>query len=243
MNKSILILLLTTFSIFANAQYNEDSFGSFGSSSLQLDKFKFGFRITPSIAWVNVTHNDAFAGGATMKIGLGLSARYEINDLMAIISGINYNGFGGYMADNRTLNDVNSKDYFKVNYTAIEVPIGIRLNTPDIHKYSYYLQGGANTGFVLSANEKTFKSNGGSVLNNTNILKDLTSPSYAGIFVGVGARYKLNDKIRLFVEANYKATLTNIAISEGYKTDTDHQYTDNISILPSTTDFSFGIEF
>jgi hypothetical protein len=64
MNKSILILLLTTFSIFANAQYNEDSFGSFGSSSLQLDKFKFGFRITPSIAWVNVTHNDAFAGGS-----------------------------------------------------------------------------------------------------------------------------------------------------------------------------------
>lgn len=204
---------------------------------------KFGIKVSPSVSWIDIKHENAFSGGATVKFGVGFSARYELNEHLAIASGVNFCSFGGYMADSASLDNQTSKDYFTVNYSSLEIPLGIKLTTPEIRKYSYYLQGGVFTGFILSANEKSYKRSNGAILKRHDIMKNLTQPSYAGIFTGVGARYSLTDKIKLFAEATYKNSLTSTAISEAYQTDVNHLYKGSISILPSSVDFSFGIEF
>jgi len=242
--KRILILAITL-SLFANcfAQYNDFPVRNFDMSTINLDQLKFGVKVSPSISWVNITHNDAIAGGATMKLGVGLTAHYEINDFLAVVSAVNYNSIGGYMADSRSLNDVNSKDYFKANYQVVEVPLGLKIKTPTINKYNYYLQGGVTTSFILSANEKMYSASDGKVFKNTDTLKDLTYPTNVGYFAGVGSRYNVTDKFKIFLEVNYKNALTSISNGENYKTDPNHLYTEPIYIIPANMEFSFGFEF
>lgn len=242
--KRILILVITI-SIFEHgfAQYNDFPIRNFDMTKINFDQLKFGIKVSPSISWLNIDHNDAIAGGATMKIGVGLTAHYEINEFLAVVSAVNYNSIGGYMADSRSLNDVNLKDYFKANYQVLEVPLGLKIKTPTVNKYNYYLQGGVTTGFILSANEKMYSSTTGKVSTNYDTLKDLTYPSIVGFFAGVGSRYNVTDKFKLFVEVNYKNALSSISNGENYITDTNHNYTDPIYIIPANMEFSFGFEF
>ncbi len=242
--KRILILVITL-SIFGHgfAQYNDSPIRNFDMTQINLDQLKFGVKVSPSISWLNIDHNDAIAGGATMKIGVGLTAHYEINEFLAVVSAVNYNSIGGYMADSSSLNNLDLKDYFKANYQVLEVPLGLKIKTPTVNKYNYYLQGGITTGFILSANEKRYSSTTGKVLVNYDTLKDLTYPSIVGFFAGVGSRYSVTDNFKLFVEVNYKNALSSISNGENYTTDGNHNYTAPIYIIPANMEFSFGFEF
>lgn len=237
-----LLFLLCTFA-YNYAQYSDFPVRNFDMTKIDLEKLRFGLKVSPSISWLNIDHNNAVAGGATMKLGLGVTAHYEINELLSIVSGVNYNAIGGYMADSSSFNDLNAKDYFKANYTIIEVPLGIKLNTPVVNRWNYYLQGGVTTGFVLSANEKTYSASNGKVLKTTDTLKNLTYPSIVGYFAGVGSRYNISDKLNFFVEINYKNALTSISNGENYMNDTDHAYNKPIYMIPANMEFSFGLEF
>lgn len=242
--KRILILTFMLLSLVNGfSQYNDFPIRNFDMTNINFDQLKFGIKVSPSISWVNIDNNDAFAGGATMKMGVGLTADYEINSLMSAILAVNYNSIGGYMADSRSLDEPNMKDYFKVNYQVLEVPLGLKIKTPTVNKYNYYLQGGVTTGFVLSANEKRYSSTTGKVAVNYDTLKDLTYPSIVGFFAGVGSQYSLSEKVKIFVEVNYKNSLSSISNGENYVTDPNHTYSNAISIIPSNMEFSFGIEF
>jgi len=147
------------------------------------------------------------------------------------------------MADSSSLKDLDLKDYFKANYQVLEVPLGLKIKTPTVNKYNYYLQGGITTGFILSANEKRYSSTTGKVSVNYDTLKDLTYPSIVGFFAGVGSRYSVTDNFKLFVEVNYKNALSSISNGENYTTDGNHNYTAPIYIIPANMEFSFGFEF
>lgn len=239
---SLLIALFIAVNIFS--QYTGTPNTQLDLSKINLEDFTFGFKVSPSISWVNVEHNDAIADGATMKVGLGIVANYEINSLLSVVSGINYAGVGGYMYDNVSLNDITTKDNYKVNYSLIEVPLGLRLQTPTLNKTSYYLQGGVTTTFILTANEKRK-----SVLPNTPALKNdilsLTSPSAVGMFAGIGVEFTILPKLRIFTEISYRNSFSSFAMGNNYVNSTDlyHQYTEPIDIKPATMDFSVGIMF
>jgi len=243
MKRIILITLIFLNFAYGFAQYNDNQIRNFDMTSLNLDQLKFGVKVSPSISWVNVTHNDAFAGGATLKIGVGLTANYEMNEILQVISGINYNSIGGYMADRRSLGDVKYKDYFKTNYQIVEVPLGLRIKTPTVNKYNYYLHGGVTSGFILSANEKMYSASSGKVYNNIDTLKDLTNPSIVGYFAGVGLSYSITERFKIFAEVNYKNALTSISNGENYMIDSNHAYSSPIYIIPANMEFSFGLEF
>ncbi|MFZ4581745.1 MAG: outer membrane beta-barrel protein [Paludibacter sp.] len=243
MKRTLFLITWLYISFIAKAQYSDNPIRNFDLTRINLEQLKFGLKVSPSISWINVGNNDAIAGGATMKLGIGVTAHYEINDLLAIVSAINYNSIGGYMADTRSFADVNANDYFKVNYGIVEVPLGLKIKTPTVNKYNYYLQGGVTTGFILSANERMYKSSGSGVYKSYDLMKDLTYPSIAGFFVGLGSRYTINDKFKLFVEVNYKHALTSISNAENYMTDPNHNYTEALYIIPANMEFSFGVEF
>ncbi len=211
-------------------------------SKLNLEQFNFGFRISPAIGWLNVNHYDLQAGGASLKFGIGGIAEYSINNLISVVSGINYNSYGGYVFDNQSLNDVSTADNFKLNYTQIEVPLGLKIKTPALGRISYFLQGGLTSGFVLSATEKHKKINSNLVTTPTDIYS-FTNPTNAGFLVSVGSQLKITRKINLIGEIAYKRTLTNTANASEYIKSGRYTNQSDLQILPGSMEFSFGLLF
>lgn len=242
MFKKIVFICLTFVSFQLSAQYVEIPTQGVDLSKLNLEQFKFGIKVSPSISWLGVTHNDAEADGATMKLGLGITAEYDINSILYVVSGINYNAFGGYMFDSLSLNSITTKNNYKVSYTQVEIPFGLKLQTPETNNMCYYIQGGVTAGFILSAKEK-FKS---TIANTTAPSVDvlsLTSPSMVGCFAGVGAKYKISENLKLFGEITYKNSLSSSAMGDNYQSERHRGYYEAIGIFPACMDFSIGIQF
>ncbi|MDD3078239.1 MAG: porin family protein [Paludibacter sp.] len=245
MRKFIFSLSVLALSLSVSAQFVSIPTQKVDLNKISLEDITFGFKIIPSISWVAIDHNDAQADGATLKLGLGATAEYEVNKIISIISGVNYNTTGGYMYDSLSLNTSTNKDNYKVSYSLIEVPLGIKLRTPEVNRFSYYLNGGFNAGFILSATEKHKSTVTGVNDSKYDILK-LSSASMLGYFASVGTTYKIIKKIRLFGEITYKNALTSIANGNEYTTvltPIDHKYTSPIYIYPGSMEFAIGIQF
>lgn len=240
--KVLFITLSILFSLSINAQYSGVQGRGIDFSGINYDKISYGIRLSPAISWVNINHNDAQAEGASLNYGLGAVVEYEINYLLSVVSGVNYNTFGGYAFDNASLNDFTNKDNFKLNYSEIEIPVGLKLQTPSLGAKSYYITGGISTGFIMSANEKHTSTIAKTDPTNHDILS-ITSLSRVGGFVGIGTNYHIGRRFTLFGEIIYKAALSNVANAENYSNDGLHNYPQDIEILPSSMNFSIGLMF
>ena len=116
MRKFIIPAIILLFSTQLFSQYS--GYPSYPQTTLpkiNLDQFTFGLKVSPNISWVGVKHNDAIADGATIKIGGGIVAHYEINSLLSVVTGVNYHLTGGYLYDSLSLNNPLTKDNYRVN--------------------------------------------------------------------------------------------------------------------------------
>lgn len=104
---SVIFILFVSAHIFAQ-------YGNYDTSSINMDQLRFGIKLTPRIAWLDIKHNDAQADGATLKYGVGITAEYELNSIMSVISGVNYSTLGGYAYDSLSLNTSTTKDNYKI---------------------------------------------------------------------------------------------------------------------------------
>lgn len=235
----ILLLLLTT--QLLQAQYSEYPKGTYDLSSVNFENVRIGIKVSPSISWLDVTHSDVVQGGASTKVGIGLTAHYNINSLLSITTAVNYANFGGYVSDSKSFADLSTKDYYKINYSAIETPIGIKLKTPILNKYDYYVHGGVQTNFLMRAKEQYFDANTGKKVREQDILTDYTHPTVVGFFGGIGAGYEIHSKLRIFAELQYKHMLTTVSIGDNYTKDA--RYDDPLYLYPRSMELSFGLEF
>ncbi|MBP6635811.1 MAG: outer membrane beta-barrel protein [Paludibacter sp.] len=247
MRKFIIPAIILLFSTQLFSQYS--GYPTYPQTTLpkiNMEQFTFGLKLSPNISWVGVQHNDAIADGATLKIGGGIVANYEINKLLSVVTGVNYNLTGGYLYDSLSLNNPLTKDNYRVNYSAVEVPLGLRLSTPTVDKTSYYLQGGVNTSFILTASEKHKSSLPNTKLPALDIIP-LTSTSAVGFFAGVGIERQILRKFSIFAEMNYKQSLSSFSNGIEYVNPTnplyDHGYNQPISIFPAAMEFSVGVMF
>lgn len=232
---SVIFILFVSVHIFAQ-------YGNYDTSSINMDQLRFGIKLTPRIAWLDIKHNDAQADGATLKYGVGITAEYELNSIMSVISGVNYSTLGGYAYDSLSLNTSTTKDNYKINYTQIEIPLGLKFQTPYVNKTSYYIQGGFMSGFIIAAKEKYKSTVAHTTIPDEDILS-LTHTSNVGYFAGIGTQYKITDRINLFAEISYKNSMTNVANGDAYVTNGTHDYNYPIEIYPASMDFSFGVKF
>ena len=244
MHKQILfIFLLISIGLLAQpSDYYLNKESKQDTNGPELSKFQFGLKISPSIAWINAIHNDVQADGATFKFGVGAIASYRIASLLSFVTGINYNGLGGYVFDNKSLNDVTIKGSYKINYSEIAIPIALKLQTPMIKKTSYFLQGGFSAGFITIANEKYYP-----VAANTDLIyvdiSSFTSPARISYQVGAGIEYSIGKKSSFFGMIAYNNSVTNVANSVNYTSGTTPRYTSPIQLLPGSMEFSIGIIF
>lgn len=242
MRQNAILFFVLLFTVKLSAQTVNIPNQPFDLSKINFDNVKFGVKISPNISWLSINHDDLQTDGATLKYGLGVVAQYEVNPILSIVTGINYNALGGYVFDSLSLNTITNKDNFRLNYSLVEVPLGLKVKTPLINRTCYYFQGGVSTGFIITANE-----NHASTLQNTEIppmdILSLTSPSIVGCYFGIGTSYKIFRSFELFGEINYKTSLTNLANAEEYAKDNIHKYKNPVEIYPASMEFSIGIMF
>lgn len=211
-------------------------------SKLNMDQFSFGFKLSPAIGWLEVKHYDLQAGGAALKFGIGGIAEYSINNFISVVSGINYNTYGGYVFDNKSLNDNTTAENYKLNYSQIEVPLGVKIKTPSLGRISYFLQGGLTSGFVLTASEKYKKINSNQISTPTDIIS-LTVPTSAGFCASVGSQLRISRKLHLIGEIAYKVALTNTADVSAYINAGRYTNQSDLQIYPGSMEFSLGLLF
>jgi len=198
----------------------------------------FGLKVSPAISWVNVVNTDMQADGAALKMGVGGVLSYELLPNFSLVSGVNYNSYGGYVYDNESLNDTLFRNNYKVSYSEIEVPIAVKLKTKPSNKMAYFLQGGFSAGFVINSSEKRIPLAKNAKPAYTDISL-MTNPTRLNCLLGAGVEYSLGKKTTLFGLISYKNSLTNLANSSAYS----NRYVSSLQIYPGSMDFSVGIMF
>jgi hypothetical protein len=232
-------VLALSLNITAQTTYDSDYNDKPVANSLDLSKISFGLKVSPTVSWIDVVNTDMQSDGATLKIGVGGVVNYEILPNLSFVSGVNYNPFGGYVYDNKSLNDTVFKSNYKVSYSEVEVPVALKLKTTRVNKTSYFLQGGFSVGFVVSASEKRVPVAKGVTPDYVDVSL-LTNPTRLTCLFGAGLDYSIGKRSTLFGLISYKKSLTNIANSQAYQS---NRYSSDLQMFPGNMEFSIGIMF
>lgn len=193
----------------------------------QYNLLTFGLKVSPSVSWVDVSNNNATADGASVKMGVGALVNVRLNDSFFAVSGVNYQGMGGYMYDKEPA----SVNNYRVNYMAVDIPIALKYRSAPIQDFSYYFQGGFSFGVITSANQKD---KGADAVN----IKPYTTPTYIGASIGAGVEYPVFRRSSIFGQITFNRVLTNIAKSNYTNLE---RYDEKLRINPSSLEFSIGI--
>ncbi|MDD2285521.1 MAG: porin family protein [Paludibacter sp.] len=242
-NFNLLILLVVFSGAYAQDDYTYEIKPA--QPSMQEEKqgeFFMGFNLSPTISWLNIDHNDLHTDGATITGGFGLTAEYYTGRIFSLVSGINFILPGGYAFDSRSLSDNNTKNNFRINYPAIEVPVLLRINTLPFEKTTYYAQGGISAAYRFAASEfhraASFES-----ADEKKDISHLIHPSLLNLQVGFGAKFRFIKKYYLFAEVNYKNSIINIADEKGYLSEGRYPAGGIPTILNGNMIFSVGVLF
>jgi len=204
------------------------------------ENLSFGFNVSPSISWLNVTHNDLKTDGATLTGQIGFNAEYNIDKLFSVVSGLNFGINGGYVYDNASMLDLTTKSNFLMNIYTMEVPFLLRIKTPVFNKTIYYAQTGLLPGFRLSSRE-FHKASSFNFSNQTSNINNLLNPILLSYSLGFGAKFVTGKNYDLFTEVNFKSSLLNIESKTGF---TDAlRYPVIPEIKGGNMIFSFGVMF
>lgn len=233
------ILLLTPIAISAQVTYQPPTDPDAFESSMDLSKMSFGIRITPSVSWLNITNPDMQPDGAALKLSLGGVINYTLADHIALVSGLNYNYYGGYAYDNRSLNAKDTLSAFKLDFREVEIPLMLKLKTKPVNKLSYYLLAGITAGFILGADEIRTPSDK-SYKPATTDMSYAIVPTRLNYIIGAGMDHYIGNKSYLFASVSYKKTINNVTYSTVYS---QNRYSTPVQIYPANMEFSIGIMF
>ncbi len=245
MIKKTLFLLLLAANLNMSAQqttYDLNESRRRMSNNMDLSKIQFGFKITPAIGWIDVVHNDLQADGAALKFGVGCVASYPLLPFLSFVSGLEYNGYGGYVYDNASLNDPLFQSSYKLNYTEIKIPLALRLQTEYFNNTSYFIQGGFSVGFLTGATEKYFAASSDNSTETVHI-EMLTNPTRVGYQLGAGLEYAIGRRTNIFGLISYNSSISNVANTTNYQTNKYPGNATPVQILPGSMEFSIGIMF
>ena len=236
MRNSILFFLLFLFVTAYSQSYNQSS------SRSRPGKFALGAILSPTISWLEVDHNNLSTDGATITGGFGFVAEYNTGRFFSLVSGLNFIFPGGYVFDSSSMADNSTKNNFRVNYSALEIPLLLRVNSRTFNNTSYYTQGGFSTAFRLASTEFHRAAS----FEHANIktdITDLSKPIFVNFMAGFGAKFYSSKYYSLFAEVNYKNSLINMASDVGYLNAGRYPGSETPIILSGNMVFSVGVLF
>ena len=116
----------------------------------QDQKFHFGFKITPSMAWIKPDTKSLDREGYRLGFSYGFQTEFRLADNYALATGAQMSYRGGKLKyDSVVLGIPESTVTFKVQY--VEIPICLKMLTNQFNKIRYYGQFGFSPGMRIRA--------------------------------------------------------------------------------------------
>ncbi len=171
--------------------------GIYSSSFAQTkNNVEFGANIGYNVAYINETGYGNLNSPAVSGLNLGVSADFKLSDRWSLRGKVIYDQKGwndGYLVDAEGETDnVN----FRLNYITIPVTVNWHFG----RMKNWYLNFGPYAGFLLNATETSSGTDIKPGFNNTDF----------GIALGIGVKFPITNKLRLFIEDEGQAGIANI---------------------------------
>jgi hypothetical protein len=206
-----------------------------------LKNFRFGLKASPVFTWLVPDDVKQFTNaGVKVKFNYGLITEFKLTKTAVLCTGFDFNSYGGKMnfKNNTTrylVEDVYKKDttvYYYIgtrtfNMKTYELPLTLKLRTPEIGSLTYFGQFGVNFGFrgkTKANDEGTYKYvvkkaptslspdtlvDGLVEARPDNIVTSEMSPIRLGLNVGIGAEYNLVGSTSVVFSINYYNSFIN----------------------------------
>lgn len=170
---------------------------------------RLGLNASPSVSWFKPETKDYSPAGALLGFTYGLVGDFRVGQYYSVSTGLNISHFGGKLEFTEQLSVIGvtkMEREYRMQY--LELPVTIKLNTPEIGYFTYYGRFGFATGFNLRSKAKdTYVS--GSTFTEEYDNKRNTPLLRAALVVGLGLEYSLGGRTSLFGGFTYNNGFTN----------------------------------
>jgi len=150
--KKLSIVLLVFGLFIAKSSFAQDDSG-------ELKNFRFGLKVQPSLAWYKPDDAKNFQSfGTKLKFSYGLMTEFRLSKVACFSTGLEMNSTGGgikyldtayYKPSGDTNKFFVDTRTFKANY--VDIPITLKMKTPEIGTLTYFGQFGVNASIRWNA--------------------------------------------------------------------------------------------
>ncbi len=201
-------------------------------------KFRFGLKVAPAITWMKPDDKKKLGNdGVALKFAYGLVTEFKINSVASFATGFDVNYSGGrlnfvskadsnyYDPSEYTVPPQGTIDRFLIDkrsykITYIDLPLLLKMKTPEVGGFTYFGMFGLNisvrgkakandTGTLVSIKDTTVKVVTDYEIPDLIITKEI-GLLRAGLNVGAGAEYNIAGNTSMFVSLNFQNGFTNV---------------------------------
>jgi len=179
--------------------------GFYSASNAQITKanaFVFGANIGLNEGYVQES-NSLLKSGSVGGFNLGVSGEYYFSDRWSFKAKLNYDQKGwadGYIIVNSGPSGQGSSEIDNINFKLNYLTVPLMANWHFGHTRNWYLHFGPYLGFLMSASDN----------NGDGDIKPLFNSTDVGFDLGIGVKFPVADRVKLFIEADGQSGFTNI---------------------------------
>lgn len=172
----------------------------FTVSDMQAQKWRFGLKASPSLAWLKVDTKGIESDGSKLAFSWGFMAEYFFADNYALATGVDLGGYGGKL----TVPGAGVVNDQELRLSYIDLPISIKMRTNEIGYMRYFGQFGFTPGINIAAKADYESSGGGiSVTKDDEDIKSDIVPVNVGLLIALGAEYGLSGNTSLVFSVSF----------------------------------------
>ncbi|MFM1745644.1 MAG: hypothetical protein RLZZ630_1581 [Bacteroidota bacterium] len=179
---------------------------SYQLSSAQEQRFHFGLKVIPSMAWIKSDTKSAERDGRSIGFGYGVQTEFKIQENYAISTGVQVNYRGGSLKHTIPANGTVPEAVTTVDYNLqyVEVPFTLKMMTNEFNKIRYYGQFGFSPGIAIRA-----KSDPEAMPDDDDFM-DYTNMMNLNMIVGAGVHYTISGSTVLFAGLEFNNGFLNV---------------------------------
>ena len=204
--------------IFALSLLVSLAFSSTAQDSGSDSKFRFGFKVAPSLAWMKPDVNLFESNGSRIGFIYGLMMDLRIAKNYAFATGLEISYRGGkikydypYNSSSNNQHTYSGEDIYSLKY--LEIPLSIKMKTNEIGYFTYFGQFGFQPGIKISAKEdfdqtKT-SSSSPKTTEESDVSVDASIINLALLFA-LGAEYRISGNTAIAASLEFSNGFTDV---------------------------------
>lgn len=223
------------------------------AQDLDVDRFRFGFQVSPGVSWMGTNDNKINAAGANFSFAMGMSGEYYFAENYAFSFGLGLafgqggtlqSELGGNFFPNSELSDSSYYDLpsgvqskYKIQY--VQIPFGLKMRTKEIGYMRYFAEVPVFTLGIPTQSRGDILGEGLTATTNENIAPEIFPVSLSWGFGG-GVEYSITEQTSIVGGVFFQSSIIDIIKNNG--TLSDGKSEDSKATLSGVT-FRVGVFF